>query len=127
MQNDRADPILINWLTAQLSDRNWSQNELARRAGISKGVISEVMNGRRPGIEACKAIAHALGIAAEIILVLAGHLPAPPGYDREAEELLHLFGQMSDRDQAEMLKIAQMKLESEQEQGGAKKREKAKG
>lgn len=43
--------------------RNWSQRDLAKKAKISQGAISHVINGaRQPGADFCLAIADAFGL-----------------------------------------------------------------
>lgn len=103
---------LVKWLNDRLSERNWSQNELARRAKVGSGAISRTLNGEAPGLKVSRAIARALGVPDETILTLAGHIKSPPDYDPDVEELTHLFEQLSERDQQELLRIAQMKLDS---------------
>ena len=65
------------WVSEEIERRGWSQGELARRSGISRPLISQVLAGDVPpsadfGIK----IAHALGEAPEKVLRLAGILPA---------------------------------------------------
>jgi hypothetical protein len=38
----------IEWISAEIAARGWSNNEFARRAGISKSLVSLVLNGQRP-------------------------------------------------------------------------------
>ena len=57
-----------DWLLKQLKDRNISQSELARLAGISKGTISNLINGTRgAGQDSLSAIAHALKLPPELV------------------------------------------------------------
>lgn len=90
--NDFAD-----WLNEQLGERGWGYNELARRAGVSGGSISNIMNLRKnPGYDVCMGIAKALGEAPETVLRLAGLLPPlPPAVEGE-QEVMRLFRRLSD-------------------------------
>jgi transcriptional regulator with XRE-family HTH domain len=42
--------------------RRWTQAELARRAGISIGAVSEIEAGNAPWLKAIRALENALGI-----------------------------------------------------------------
>ena len=106
---NRTEPVLINYINARLNELNWSQNELARHAKVSKASISDVMNGRRPGIEVCKAIANALDVPEKTILVLSGHIE-DHDHSEELDELAELFAQLSEDDQDEIIKLARIKL-----------------
>ena len=97
---------LIDWINEKLNDKNWSQNELARKAGVTSGVISLVMTGTRPGIKVCKAIANAFGVSEETVLKLAGHLEKERGYDVERDELNSLFDTLPEEKKSDLLDIA---------------------
>jgi len=45
-------------------------------AGLSHGAISRIVNGERPGLETCKALARYFGVPPEFVLRLAGHVSA---------------------------------------------------
>lgn len=71
---------LSEWLTQKLQEHGWSQSELARRAGVSKQVISVYINQRRdkPDEAVLSSLAHALGSPPEEVFRVAGMLPAAP-------------------------------------------------
>lgn len=55
--------------------RPWSQNELARRAGVSSGALSMIINGKvQPKAQTLIQIANALNIDSEPLLKMAGLL-----------------------------------------------------
>ncbi|MBE7468421.1 MAG: hypothetical protein DPW09_22050 [Anaerolineae bacterium] len=84
------------WIEVQLRERNWNTAELAKRAKINSGTLSNVLNRtRRPGPEVCLAIARALNYSPEIVFRQAGLLPPAPQPDLEIEEVAHLFQQLS--------------------------------
>ena len=63
------------WILNELSKRNWKPADLAHKAGVSTGALSNVLNGnRKAGPEFCRAIAKALGEPEEKIFRLAGLL-----------------------------------------------------
>ncbi len=54
-----------------------SQAELARRSGLSQGLISQILNGqRKPGVEACAGFARAFHLPTEDVMRRAGLLSA---------------------------------------------------
>lgn len=66
------------WLMMECEQRNLSWSEASRRAGISSNSVSHIMNGQRPGLEVCKALALYFNKAPETVLRMAGHLPPIP-------------------------------------------------
>jgi transcriptional regulator with XRE-family HTH domain len=80
------------WLAHEIEIRGWSQREFARRAGVSRITISELVTGKRlPGMSAAKRIADELGVRDVDVLRRAGLLdPSPPEVEDE-DRLLRLF------------------------------------
>ena len=69
--------------------RPWSQNELARRAGISSGALSMIINGKvQPKAPTLIQIANALGIDSEPLLKIAGLLELAGVID-QSEDKIH--------------------------------------
>lgn len=86
----------VPWLNDQLNERGWSYNELARRADVSGGSISHIMNQRKnPGYDVCVGIARALEIPPENVLRRAGLLPALPPEVEEEREMVALARRLS--------------------------------
>ena len=54
--------------------RGWSQSELARKAGIRQGVLSDIESGKtkHPRVDTIAAIAQALGVPMEKLMKKAG-------------------------------------------------------
>jgi len=100
----------VIWLDKQLSDRNWSDHQLARKAGISHSVISKARRGISPKWDACVAIATALDLPPEVVFRQVGLLPPLPPAQGEIEEWRHLLAQLSAKDRYELLQIARLKL-----------------
>jgi len=73
------------WLEKALITNNLTASELARRAGVDKGVISRLINKERaPSPETLSSIAAALKLPPEIVFRAAGLLP--PASEPEAPE-----------------------------------------
>jgi transcriptional regulator with XRE-family HTH domain len=85
---------MVNRMTTQFGDylkkqiaarrrsegRVWSQNELGRRAGISGGHVSMIINGKiEPDPVTVKKLAAALKVSPEEVFEAAGVLPPPEG------------------------------------------------
>lgn len=61
------------WLLEQLRKRRWNQSELARRAGITQGMVSRYTNGLAlPNEYGADRIARALSVDADIVRGLVG-------------------------------------------------------
>jgi transcriptional regulator with XRE-family HTH domain len=83
------------WFRRQLESREWSQAEFARRAGVSRNVVSQWANGaRRPNTESAARIALALFIPLDEVLGAAGLRPLnaadPPHIARFVWMIRHL-------------------------------------
>ena len=73
-----------DWLLQRLKEKGWTQSELARRAGLSRGTLSNIINGERGvGENTLIAVAHVLGYPPETVFRAAGILP--PAKDRTPE------------------------------------------
>lgn len=76
------------WLTSELNKREMSNNELARRAGVSSGLVSLVLSGQR-GISTdfCIKVARALNLPTNDVLRRAGFSTVPDAQaDLSADE-----------------------------------------
>lgn len=85
----------------RIAEMEITQNELARRAKISKGSLSEALD---PG-------SIQTTVMAEIHVALGWDVP-PTGFEPEALELLKLYSQMSERDQGAMIERARNSVEN---------------
>jgi len=97
----------VRWLEAELHDRHWSNNELARQAELSSASVSQVMTGRQqPGLDFCRGVAEALNVPPERVFRLAGLLPPKPQRDEVIDEILFYYDQMTPQAQAHLRMIA---------------------
>ena len=100
------------WLQEELASRGWSAADLARRARLTTGAISHVINGsRRPGPDFCRAVARALGYPQELVFRKAGLIddPPPPDYDPNLRIALHLLANLPPEERQEILEYIQFK------------------
>lgn len=89
------------WLAAELKERNWSRNELGRRAKVDSGLVSRWVKGERtPSRRSCEDIAAALGLPVQIVLEAAGrdvkYSNIPEGVDLH-DPLIDFFGHNLDK------------------------------
>lgn len=85
-----------DWLIEQLRIRNISQAELARVSGVSKGTVSNLINGTKgAGQDSLTAIARALRLPPEEVFRRAGILPPLPNKDLQDAEILERTSQMT--------------------------------
>ncbi len=101
-----------DWLLEQLKNRDMSQSELARLAGISKGTVSNLVNGTKGiGPDSLTAIAYALKLPRDLVFEKAGILPRKPELSPIKRKLAHLAQDLPDSD----VEIAITLLEQRQE------------
>jgi transcriptional regulator with XRE-family HTH domain len=99
------------WLLKELENRNWSQSDLVKAAGISRGTLSNIISGARGiGEKSLISIANALNISPITIFRKAGLLPES-GETGAFDDWKHLLAQLSPEEQEEMRQIAIMKIE----------------
>ncbi len=65
-----------NWIPRLLTERDWSDGELAQRCGLSRAHLNRVKNRRvRPTLRDALIIATAFGVPVEAVFVLGGTDP----------------------------------------------------
>lgn len=99
-----ADTSFAGWLEAQLREQGISQAELARRAGVTRGAINNILQGERgPGVDLAKGIAKALSLPPEQVMRVAGLLPEDKKISKEIEQIVHEVEGLSPEEQREFL------------------------
>lgn len=107
---NKADVNFSEWLVSMLQARDWNQADLARRAGVSKASISDVISGRRNiGNDLATAIADALKLPTEQVYRAAGLLPPAIHIDEDMEQILHEIEKLPKADREEILAFIRMK------------------
>jgi transcriptional regulator with XRE-family HTH domain len=101
---------LSEWLQKEMKIRNLNQSELARLAGVTRSVISKLINqNSSPAPETIESIAHALKLPPIVVFRAAGILPEEPEYVPLLDEWNAIFYELTPEDQQEILEIARMK------------------
>lgn len=84
------------WLEDRLKDKRWTQAAFAEVVGVAASTVSGWINNTQPPRRRmARAIAEALGVNVNEVLIRAGYPPIDPGYvlrepEREPEEGLDL-------------------------------------
>ncbi|GEM_PF-3027883 len=115
------------WLNEQIANRDWSQNKLSVKAGLSRGEISRIMNGKTPSFKVCTAIAGALDISVDLVLKESGLQSKPPGYDEKKEGALAIITLLNDSEFEELVEYAKMKIRLRKEKESESSKKKRKG
>jgi transcriptional regulator with XRE-family HTH domain len=64
-----------DWLKSMMEAQNLSNSELARKSGLDKSTIGNILNRERSaGVDVCKALAKGLGMRQRDVFVIAGLL-----------------------------------------------------
>lgn len=106
-----VDTLFSDWLVEQMSNRNWSQADLARASGLNRQVISSYINLRRtnPEPDALIAIANALQISPITVFRKAGIKLPKTDVNELVEQIIHETQDMPEIDQQEILAFIRMK------------------
>lgn len=93
-----------DWLTTQLRQRDMTQAELARLAGINRGTLSNIINGHKQiGKDSLISISNALHLPIDVVARAAEG--KPPALDEWSEQMNHKISQLTGarREMAERL------------------------
>lgn len=102
-----------DWLLKELENRDMSQSDLARAAGLGRGTISNIMTGtRNVGQETLIKIAAALRLPPEFVFEKAGILPPSSGNLSPIKRaLIHVAEELPDSDIELALTLLEKRLE----------------
>lgn len=99
------------WLKREITKKGLLQADLAKLSGLDPGYISQILiEKRRPGPVAARAIAHALNIPEVTFFTKVGHLSQRPERDLDCDMLIHILMQLPHDDRQELIDIANIKL-----------------
>ena len=81
-----------DWLVAELAERGWNQEQLARRMGVHPGVVSSIINRvKGVGPDTARKIAGVLGVPQLKVFRKAGLIDDPLLDEVEDEDVLSLL------------------------------------
>ena len=106
---------LRDWVSKELERRGWSYGELARRADVSRPLVSRTLSGDMDAsADFCIKIAQALGEAPEKVLRLANILPQLPASedDPTVREIYDILGNMTPEQRKEALRYIRYLFQS---------------
>ncbi len=102
-----------NWLKGELKIRGWSQSEFAKRAGgIAQSTVSTWIKGGIPNLDGYVAIAQALEIPLQAVLVAAGKVEAVPPEVAEEAEMIRIIRGLGEDERRIVLRMMQGLLQS---------------
>lgn len=100
-----------DWLLERLKEKDWSQADLARASGMTRGGVSNYINGRIPDETALRKIAKAFNLPPETVYRAAGILPPTPKPDPVIDEITHLARSLPPEDVQDLIDLARAKLD----------------
>lgn len=106
-----------DWLLEQLRERNLSQSELAKQAGISKGTVSNLVNGTKgAGQDSLIAIARVLRLPPDLLFEKAGLFSAKPELTPKKRELMERLRDAEEADVQMVIEILEAAVRAKQRQ-----------
>lgn len=104
------------WLQREREKRDWSQNELATRAGLARQIVNRIEAGQvEPAARTLQALATALGIPVQTLFRVVGYLPKDPSADPLIEEGIHILQQLEGEYKEEALRQLRMRMQLQEE------------
>jgi transcriptional regulator with XRE-family HTH domain len=97
------------WMLQRLQELTWSQADLARASGLTRGAVSNYINGRIPDEAALRKIAKAFKLPPETVFRAAGILPTLQT-DAIIDEIAHLARQLPPDDVQDLIDLARSKI-----------------
>lgn len=107
----KENMMFKDWLIEEINKRKWSQADLAKKAGVARATISNLLNEvRNPGTDLIIAIANALDYPPEFVFRKADILPPIQESTEQVEELNYLFDKFPESEKGALLKYMRIKL-----------------
>lgn len=91
-----VDVNFSDWLNEEMSKNEWSQSDLARKAGLTRGAVNHLLSGRTktPDNETIEKLAHAFDLSPESVMRYANILPISQEQDPWVTEMSHKLSQL---------------------------------
>lgn len=103
---------LVNYLQGVMDERHLSQRAFALYAKVASSTISRIMRGLPADHDTLAKLADYLDLPIDSLYRMAGILPPEDNQRTAAIRLIeHLFKQLPEDDQAEIIEIARLKIE----------------
>ncbi len=100
------------WLENSLKEKEMSQSELARQAGVTRAAINGILSGARgPGTDLCLGIARAFNLPPETVYRKAGLLPPVPKEIEKKNELSYIVSQLSPQEVDDLILYTRLRLQ----------------
>lgn len=106
-----------DWLLKQLQELDWTQADLSRYSGLTRGAISKYLSGRTPDEAALRKLAKAFKLPPETVFRAAGILPPQSPEDELMNEIMHLAGDLPAQDKQDILEYVRMRNRLAEERG----------
>ncbi len=104
------------WLEDQMKEKGWNKSEMARRAKLARGTITNILNGERGiGEDAINGIALALELPRETVLRAAGKLPPVSDTEMYLEQFRDILERMSAEERNQYLQFGHVILNSKRQ------------
>ena len=86
------------WLLEEITKREWTNAELAKKSALSRQAIGYYLEGRTPNTEALTKIARAFNVSLDEVLRHANILPAVSERDEYLKRIEHKLSKINDPD-----------------------------
>lgn len=107
-----------NWLMKEMKSRSWTQAELARRAGVSRTAIGDVISGKRNmGKDLAQLVAEAFKIPVVEVYRVAGILPPEPTENKIIKQISYLTSDLPEAEQQDILEFVKLRHRLAEERG----------
>lgn len=107
-----------DWLNEEMRKRGLSQNQLAKKAGVTQGAISHIIAGRRlPGVDLLDGISRALKIPPEEVYRRAGLLPQKSPYQERIERIYYKLSTLDEQDRQQVEDYIEFLLSKKEGEG----------
>ena len=110
------DPVInIEAINKAIDRRAWTPARLSKESGVSKGMISLLLQGERPNASAVVVakMAHAMEVSVDYLMGLTDNFAPNVAVEQEVAELFSLAQKLSHIKQRELLAIAEAMLKIE--------------
>lgn len=97
---DMAPQEFIDWLQKEMDQRNLGIRETARLAGVSHPTVSDILNGKRPSIKTCKALAKVFGREERWVAILAGYFKPETNHTHNMDAVIEAMQDLPESWQA---------------------------